>query len=251
MHYHLVLATQERRKLLTRKVLDRFEELAQERVAAWNGELHEVRAEPDYVHLHVELPPKVAVAEFINALKTGTSRRLRSEFPRLKSHDQLWDQSYCVIGGEHPPAEAIGEYLGRETSPVVTGPKPPARSPAAGLRGLSRAATRFLNEYPQHAELAIAAALEAAALQYQATADKPGNGKGSPAASEGGTQRPTAPDEQPGWMTVSEAAEHFGVSKPTIYNWINRGALTASKRNGRGLEIPIQQTAPRDKATPN
>jgi putative transposase len=192
-HYHLVMATADLRKVLTRRVLERFEILARERTEAWGGELIELRADADYVHLHIELPPKVAVAEFTNALKTGTSRRMRSEFARLRSQKQLWSQSYCVIGGEQAPMDIINEYLDSQ-----------GRTGAAAT----------------------------------------GNGK----AISGGEAAKTASPKSDS-LSVSEAADRIGVSKPTIYNWINSGAIKARKGSGRGLEIPVEQLAKQEKAS--
>ncbi|WP_207540768.1 IS200/IS605 family transposase [Sabulicella rubraurantiaca] len=81
LHSHLVLVTRFRRKALTRPMLDRFDVLARGRVEAWGGRLIETNGEPEHVHLLFTLPPKHALADIVNALKTGTSRRLRSEFP--------------------------------------------------------------------------------------------------------------------------------------------------------------------------
>ena len=40
----------------------------------------EANGELAHIHLLLELPPTAALSEFVNALKTGTSRRLRNEF---------------------------------------------------------------------------------------------------------------------------------------------------------------------------
>jgi putative transposase len=194
-HYHLVMATADLRKVLTRRVLERFEILARERTEAWGGELLELRAGTDYVHLHIELPPKVAVAEFTNALKTGTSRRMRSEFARLRSQKQLWAQSYCVIGGEQAPMDIIAEYLDSQGR--------------TGAKATSNGRTV----------------------------------SGGEAAKVSSAQRDL--------LSVSEAADRIGVSKPTIYNWINSGAIKARKGSGRGLEIPVEQLAKQEKASAN
>jgi len=244
MHYHLVMATADLRKVLTRRVLDRFEVLARERTEAWGGDLLELRADADYVHLHIELPPKVAVAEFTNALKTGTSRRLRSEFARLKDKKQLWAQSYCVIGGEQAPLETIEAYLASQgrSEGATAEVRPITRPglPAEQLSGLSDAASAFLDEHPAAAQVAIAAGLEAAASQFEkrkAAGRTRGVAAEKPSAGESPERGRTAREV----VSVSEAAERFGVSKPTIYNWINSGAITARKGSGRGLEIPVAQ----------
>ncbi len=138
----------------------RFEALARERVEAWEGRLIEVGGEPDHVHLLFTLPPKHALADFVNALKTGTSRRLRSEFPRevgrFYRQPGLWSRSYCVISAGGAPLEVIRRYIegqgrpengarcqrrGRRHSPPsdpAIGGSPPAPSRWIGLRRASR-----------------------------------------------------------------------------------------------------------------
>lgn len=183
--YHLVLVTRNRKPLLTPRVRRRFEELARERLEAWAGQLLELSIAPDHVHMHVELPPTVAVADFINALKTGTSRRLRSEYAGLRAHKQLWSQSYCVLSGETAPDEVIAHYLERHM-----------------------------------------------------------NGRGHNGRRAAHARRPADGTDA---VSVAEAAKRLGVSRPTIYNWINDGSLIAWKVDGRGLEIPAEQLADRQR----
>ncbi|MEX1196322.1 MAG: IS200/IS605 family transposase [Pseudohongiellaceae bacterium] len=115
--YHLVLVTKYRKRLLTQAALERFESLARSRAEAWEGEVLEVSGEADHVHLLIDLPPKVAVAEFVNALKTGTSRRLRNEFSDIKKAGPLWSRSYCVLTCGGAPLEIIKEYIQSQDRP--------------------------------------------------------------------------------------------------------------------------------------
>lgn len=62
----------------------------------------EFGGEADHLHMLVALPPTEALADFANAAKTGTSRRLRWNFPVLKRMGPaLWSPSYfvCSCGG--------------------------------------------------------------------------------------------------------------------------------------------------------
>ena len=80
--------------------LAEFEVQAQERCAAWGGRLIEANGEPDHVHLLIELPQTAALAEFVNALKTGTSRRLRPPASRRRP-----------VVGSLPIVSAIEDHL--------------------------------------------------------------------------------------------------------------------------------------------
>lgn len=122
LNYHLVLVTKFRRKCLTAPMLAEFEVQAKERCAAWGGRLIEANGEPDHVHLLIELPPTAALAEFVNALKTGTSRRLRTIFAQelagVYSKPVLWSRSYCVLSCGGAPLEIIKQYIQQQDRPV-------------------------------------------------------------------------------------------------------------------------------------
>ncbi len=104
------------------------------------------------------------------------------------------------------------------------------------LRGLSRNATRFLRQHPKEARMVVAAALEAAAVQYElepdaSHADVPERLK--PFV----VHRPSGAD-----MTgVSDAAARLEVSRTTIYDWVEKKTLLGWKSTKRGLTIPVAQ----------
>lgn len=115
INYHLVMVTKYRSKVITPAILSRLSELTKERVEAWGGCLLEINGEPDHIHVLFELPPKHAVADFVNALKTGTSRRIRTEFAEeLKRHywkPVFWSRSYCVVTCGGAPLELVKQYI--------------------------------------------------------------------------------------------------------------------------------------------
>jgi putative transposase len=121
LHYHLVIVTKYRRRVMTKAMLDRFDVLARERLEAWGGRLIEVNGEPEHVHLLFTLPPKHALADFVNALKTATSRRLRAEFSdevnRVYRKPVLWSRSYCVISCGGAPLSVIKQYIEQQERP--------------------------------------------------------------------------------------------------------------------------------------
>jgi putative transposase len=121
LHYHLVIVTKYRRRVLTKAMLDRFDELARERVEAWGGRLVEVNGEPEHVHMLMTLPPTAALSDFVNALKTGTSRRLRAEFAAevnlVYRKPVLWSRSYCVISCGGAPLSILKHYIENQERP--------------------------------------------------------------------------------------------------------------------------------------
>jgi putative transposase len=148
LRYHLVLVTKYRRAVLTDPMLTHLERTARERAAAWGGRVIEINGESDHIHLLLELPPSAALAEFVNALKTATSRLLRRDFPSLKARYKkpvLWSRSYFVASCGGAPLEAIRAYIQAQDRPTQNRPKnapargasPPtsSRSELEGARG--------------------------------------------------------------------------------------------------------------------
>ena len=119
--YHLVIVTKYRKKCLTAPMLESFEAQARERCEAWGGKVLELNGEADHVHLLLELPPSIALAGFVNALKTGTSRRLRNDFTqhlaRFYTKPVLWSRSYCILSSGGAPLEVLKRYIQDQDRP--------------------------------------------------------------------------------------------------------------------------------------
>jgi putative transposase len=117
----LVLVTKYRRKCITAPMLEDFKSQARERCQAWGGRLIECNGESDHVHLLLELPPTTALADFVNALKTGTSRRLRNTFAThlqtFYATPVLWSRSYCVLSCGGAPLAVLQHYIQQQDQP--------------------------------------------------------------------------------------------------------------------------------------
>ena len=68
----------------------------------------------DHVHLLVKIPPKIAISNFMGAIKDRTAIRVFQKFPKLKNKpywgNHFWAQGYCVdtVGLD---AEMIKKYV--------------------------------------------------------------------------------------------------------------------------------------------
>ena len=58
--------------------------------------ISEMSIQSDHVHIVVELPPPIGVAEVVRIFKGGTSRVLRKEFPEMEEF--LWGESFWADG---------------------------------------------------------------------------------------------------------------------------------------------------------
>ena len=118
LHYNLVLVVKRRREALTAPMLEAAEIAIRERCETRGGQLEEFGAEADHIHALVSLPPAATLAEFVNAVKTTTSRRLRRDFPELRRLGAgLWSPSYFIASCGGAPLDRIKEYVRSQERP--------------------------------------------------------------------------------------------------------------------------------------
>ncbi len=71
--------------------------------------------EPDHVHILFEAPPNIELAKMINALKTGSSRMTRKNFPEQLApyywKPVFWSMSYFICTVSDRNAEAVRRYI--------------------------------------------------------------------------------------------------------------------------------------------
>lgn len=104
--------------MFTSSMLEAVELAVRERCEIRKGRLLEFGGEADHIHFLFTLPPAEALADFSNAVKTTTSRRLRRDFPHLKKMGgALWSPSYFVSSVGGAPLEAIKEYVRSQERP--------------------------------------------------------------------------------------------------------------------------------------
>lgn len=104
------------------------------------------------------------------------------------------------------------------------------------LTGLSKSASRFVRQRPKQARMAVAAALEAAAVQYEAE-------DSNSAVDVPEALRPFVAHRppEPNMIGVSEAAMRLKISRTTVYDWVEKKVLLGWKSTKRGLTIPAEQ----------
>jgi len=65
-------------------------------------EVIKVNAQPDHVHLVIVIPPRVAVADVVQFIKSQTGKMLKAKFTFLKhlftGREGIWSRGYCVSG---------------------------------------------------------------------------------------------------------------------------------------------------------
>jgi putative transposase len=96
-------------------MLERLKEIFSETAVKWECELLEFNGEPDHVHLLLALNPKVQISNFVNNIKTVSSRLIRrdfgSEIAKTYRKPVFWSRTYCVLTCGGAPLSVIKQYI--------------------------------------------------------------------------------------------------------------------------------------------
>ena len=115
LQYHLVLVTKYRRKVITKDMLIRLEEIFNRLLEQWECELIEFNGESDHVHLLISTNPKAQTSKLVNNLKTVTSRLIRKEFEqqvkRFYWKPVFWSRTYCLLSVGGAPLSVLKQYI--------------------------------------------------------------------------------------------------------------------------------------------
>ena len=112
LKYHLVWCPKYRRQVLVAPVDTRLKALLAEKARELELTVHWLEVMPDHVHVFLEGPPTLGVAEIVNRLKGYTSHALREEFAFLRSRlPTLWSRSYYAGSVDSVSKSVIRKYI--------------------------------------------------------------------------------------------------------------------------------------------
>ena len=81
LQYHLVLVTKYRHPVITGDIEKRLIDYTQQYFKDRDCVIQAMECMPDHIHILFDAPPQINLADFVNAYKSASSRRIRSEFP--------------------------------------------------------------------------------------------------------------------------------------------------------------------------
>lgn len=117
---HLVLVTKYRKKVITKPMMTRLQQILSETCIKWDCKLVEFNGEPDHVHLLIEINPKAQISTLANNLKTVSSRLIRKEFPechaKFYNKPVFWKIGYFVSSTGGANLETIKRYIQQQDS---------------------------------------------------------------------------------------------------------------------------------------
>jgi putative transposase len=75
----------------------------------------------DHVHMFVEIPPHIAVSDFVQKAKGRSSRKIQQEFEHIRKRywgQRFWARGYFCTTSGNITDEVIMQYLAYHTAPI-------------------------------------------------------------------------------------------------------------------------------------
>lgn len=115
LQYHLVLVTKYRHPVLTGRIQERLLQYTKQYFQERNMIIQEINTDKDHIHILFDAPPQINLSDFINAYKSASSRRMRTEFQNeLRPYywkPYFWSLSYFIGTVSDRTAEAVKQYI--------------------------------------------------------------------------------------------------------------------------------------------
>lgn len=95
-YYHLIWATKNRAAWITPKVEKIFFDAIQEKAQSLESPILAINTVADHIHIAANIPPKLAIAEWVKQMKGIATREINSQLPDLATAFG-WQGSYGVV----------------------------------------------------------------------------------------------------------------------------------------------------------
>ena len=115
LQYHLVLVTKYRKKVFNNDMETYLTNFIESMMKKNNCNLIEINYDKDHVHILFEAPVTLNLPNFINGLKSTSSRMIRRTFPdHLKQFfwkPVFWSRSYFICTFSEHTTKVVQEYI--------------------------------------------------------------------------------------------------------------------------------------------
>lgn len=121
IQYHIVWITKYRKKVLKGKTASRLKVLLMQGCSARGITIIKGNVQEDHVHLLINAPPSLSVAQIMQYLKGRSSKKLQEEFLVLKKQfwgQHLWATGYFCRTSGTVTSQMIEEYITNQKDSV-------------------------------------------------------------------------------------------------------------------------------------
>ena len=109
LNYHIVFSTKARRPFMTTQILPRVCEYVGGIVRNQEGTALAVNGTADHLHVATIVPPTVALADFVRAVKANSSRWVHETFADLASFS--WQVGYSAFTVSRSVKDSVVAYV--------------------------------------------------------------------------------------------------------------------------------------------
>lgn len=118
IQYHLVLMTKYRHPVIQGELETRLKQYTMDYFKERNLPIQAMECMPDHIHILFDGKPNMNLAEFINAYKSASSRRMRAEYAdTLKAYywkPYFWSMSYFIGSVSDRTAAGVKQYINQQ-----------------------------------------------------------------------------------------------------------------------------------------
>ena len=115
LQYHLVLVTKYRNPVIDDTIKTWLIGYTENYLKEQGCVPEEIDTQPDHIHILFDAPPQINLANFINAYKSASSRKIRALFPEQVAkyywEPYFWSLSYFIATVSNRSAEAVRQYI--------------------------------------------------------------------------------------------------------------------------------------------
>ena len=118
--YHIVWVPKYRYKVLEGAIRLRVRDITRQICEQLGVRIVSGVLSRDHVHMFVEIPPHIAVSDFVRRVKGCTSRKIQQEFPELRKRywgRRFWARGYFCTTSGHITDDVILNYLAEHSKP--------------------------------------------------------------------------------------------------------------------------------------
>jgi len=118
--YHIVWGPKYRYKVLAGEIRERVRDIVRQVCQEMGVEIISGVLSRDHVHMLVDIPPHVAVSDFVQRAKGRSSRKVQMEFPELRRRywgRHFWARGYFCTTSGNITNDMILEYLDNHSEP--------------------------------------------------------------------------------------------------------------------------------------
>ena len=118
--YHIVWVPKYRYKVLQGKIRERVRDIVRQVCKEMGVTIVSGVLSQDHVHMFVEIPPHIAVSQFVQKAKGRSSRKVQQEFPALRKRywgQRFWARGYFCTTSGNITDDVILNYLAEHSKP--------------------------------------------------------------------------------------------------------------------------------------